>query len=277
MTCSKNCYRHVGWIALTTLALVACESSHETDPVVARVDKAKLTVAVLTDQIPGTDVTGEERRLYVDKWLQQELVYQEALDQDFADRARVRRLIDQATRDLIVAAYLDETFEDTQIEITDEDVEQRYHLHSERYLRTEAAIHAQHILVGSRRDANSLRQALLRGESFEDKARDLSLHLETHTEGGDLGFFTASDYPGLWEACANLTKDQISQPVSSERGYHIVRLLERKEPGTVQELADVEQRIRIELVREKHVQRLDDLITRLKDDHSWQIDETLFE
>jgi peptidyl-prolyl cis-trans isomerase C len=277
VTCSKNCSRHLGWIALTTLVLAACESSDETDPVVARVDDAKLTVAVLTDQIPGTDVTSEERRLYVDKWLQQELLYQEALEQDFASKARVQRLIDQATRDLIVAAYIDETFEDTQIEITDEDVEQRYHLHSERYLRHDAEIHAQHILVGSRRDASSLRQALLRGESFEDKARDLSLDLETHTEGGDLGFFAASEYPELWEACANLTKGQISQPVSSERGYHIVRLLERKEPGTVQELADVEQRVRIELIRERHVQRLDDLITRLKDDHSWHIDETLFE
>jgi len=56
-----------------------------------------------------------------------------------------------------------------------------------------------------------------------------------------------------------------------------VRLVERKEPGTVKELGDVAERVRIELIRERHLQRLDDLITRLKDEHSWQIDETHFE
>ncbi len=277
MTCSKNYSKRIGWIALVAVTLAGCESSTQNDPIVAQVDDATLTIAVLADQIPGTDVTVGEQRFYVEKWLQQELLYQEALDQDFSSKASVRRLIDQATRDLVVAAYLDETFEDSQIEVTDDEVEQRFHLHPERYLRVEAEIHAQHILVGSQRDANSLRQALLRGESFEEKARDLSLDLETHTDGGDLGYFTAIEYPELWEACANLTSGQISRPVSSERGYHIVRLLERKDPGTVQELADVEQRVRIELIRERHEQRLDDLITRLKEDHSWQIDETHFE
>ncbi len=56
-----------------------------------------------------------------------------------------------------------------------------------------------------------------------------------------------------------------------------MRLLERKEPGTVKELVDVEPQFRVELIRERHLQRLDALITRLKDDHSWQIDETLLE
>ena len=278
MICWKNCCNHLGCLALVaTVLLAGCESSTQTDPVVARVDDATLTATALADQIPGTDVTAQERRVYIDKWLQQELLYQEALDQDYGDKASVRRLIDQATRDLVVAAYLDETFEDTPIEVTAEDIEQQYHLYPERYQRKETEVHAQHILVGSQRDANSLRQALRRGESFEEKARDLSLDPETHTEGGDLGFFTASQYPELWEACANLSSGQISRPVSSERGYHIVRLLERKEPGTVKELVDVEQQIRVELIRERHLQRLDALITRLKDDHSWQIDETLLE
>lgn len=286
MICWNNCYDRrpmtnwrtgVGVLSLVTLLVSSCESTDQTDPVVARVDDATLTVTTLADQIPGTDLGSQERRAYVERWLQQEILYQEALDQGVAENAFVRRLIEQATRDLVVAAYIDETFENASIDVTDQDVGNQFHLNSDRYTRDEPEIRAQHILVGSQRDANSLRQALQRGESFEEKARDISLDLDTHALGGDLGFFTADAHPELWEACANLSVGQISHPVSSERGYHIVRLVERKEPGTVKELGDVAERVRIELIRERHLQRLDDLITRLKDEHSWQIDETHFE
>lgn len=285
MTCWKNCcnrtptgrWRAAVLVLTLSVCWTSCEAPGDADPVVARVDDATLTVTALADQIPGTDLAGGEHRAYVEKWLQQEILYQEALDQGVDQKAFVRRLIEQATRDLVVATYLDQTFENATITVTGEDIEAHFHLHSNRYTRDVPEVHAQHILVGSQRDANSLRLALLRGESFEEKARDISLDPETHAEGGDLGYFTADEQPELWEACANLTPGQISRPVSSERGYHIVRLVERKEPGTVRELADVEERVRMELIRERHLQRLEDLITRLKEDHSWQIDETYFE
>ncbi len=267
----------LGSVALVVILFSSCDSPDQSDPVVARVDDATLTVATLADQIPGTDLASGERRAYVERWLQQEVLYQEALDEGVAENAFVRQLIEQATRDLVVAAFLDETFENASIDVTDQDVENHFHLHSDRYTRDEPEIRAQHILVGSQRDANSLRQALQRGEDFEEKARDLSLDPDTHALGGDLGFFAADAHPELWEACSNMAAGQISRPVSSERGYHIVRLVERKEPGTIKELADVADRVRNELIRERHLQRLDDLITRLKDEHSWQIDETHFE
>ena len=47
--------------------------------------------------------------------------------------------------------------------------------------------------------------------------------------------------------------------------------------GTIKQLADVDQLVRVELIRERHQQRLNDLVTRLKDEHTWLIDESLFE
>lgn len=264
---------------LLTLAAVlasGCAQHGDEAPVVARVGDALLTVAELENQVPDAEMAEEQRRLFVDGWVRQQLFYAEAIAQELHESPRVQRLLAQAQRDLVVAAFLDGEFGDEQIDIADIDIENYYYLHTDEYTRSEDEVRAQHILIGSRRDANTLRQELLRGGDFEERARELSIDRETLGAGGDLGYFGAAERPDLWEACVNLSLGQISRTVSTERGYHIVRLVDRKEAGSARSLDEPEVRDQIveALVRERHRERIDSLFNELKGKHNWQIDET---
>lgn len=250
-----------------------CAPQGDDGAVAARVGDAVLTRAEVDNQIPGEAVAGE-RRQFAEDWVRQQLLYQEAVERDLPKSARLQRLIAQAQRDLVVATLLDETFENQQIDVSASEVEQYYRLHAADYTRTDAEIRVQHILLGTWRDANAVRQGLLAGDDFDDKAQELSIDRGTVGAGGDLGYFTADDHPELWEGCDGLSIGQTSQPVATKEGFHILRLVDRKEPGSSRDLADVRDEIVETLVRQKHRERLEELVERLKSKHSWQIDQS---
>lgn len=270
--------RAMVWFGALAVVLSACMSEETQGPVVARVDGVDLTRANLDDQMPlGLDpeTAATERQAFVENWVRQQLLYQEALATGVEESARIQRLLAQARRDLLVAAFLNRELENRQVEVSEEAIEDYYNLHADRFLRPEAEIRAQHILIGSRRDANSLRQKLIQGDSFVEAARQHSLDEDTKMTGGSLGFFSEDDDPMLWEICRDLTLNRISNPLPTEDGFHLVRVLDRKEPGTVKEVEQVRSQIVEALVREEHERRLDELIARLKEKRSWEINEAL--
>jgi peptidyl-prolyl cis-trans isomerase C len=253
-----------------------CTSEDREGPIVARVGDAALTVVQLKNQIPDSELADEQRRLFVDSWVRRQLLYQEAVAREVDRTPRMRQLVEQARRDLVIAAFVDDLFDDQQIEVNESDVEQYYHLHADEFRRVNAEIRAQHILLGSRRDATALHSELLRGAVFEEKVRELSIDRETNTVGGDLGYFTADDRSEIWEACDGTSAGQLCRNVTLEGGYHIVRLTDRKESGSVRDLAEpaVRERILEALVREKHRERIDELVSSLREQHTWSVDET---
>ncbi len=263
-------------VSLALLAAGGCGPGAEEGPVVARVGSAVLTAAQLGSQIPDSEMANEQRRLFVDSWVRRQLLYEEALAREVDQEPRVRRLIEATRRDLVIATFLDDLFDDQQIDVSEADVEQYYHLHADEFRRTEAEIRVQHIVLGSRRDATALRNELVRGAVFEDKVRELSIDRETNTNGGDLGYFTADNRAEIWEACAGASPGKLCRNVSLDGGYHIVRLTDRKEAGTVRDLTEpaVREAILESLVREKHRDRVEALVSGLRAEHSWSVDET---
>ena len=256
--------------------LGGCSLRQEEGPVVASVGDASLTVDQLDSQVPDSEVAAEQRQFFVDNWVRRQLLYQEALAREVDRAPRVRLLVEQARRDLVVAAFLDDLFGDQQIDVSQNEIEMYYHLHADDFRRPDAEIRAQHILLGSRRDATALRNELLRGAVFEDKVRELSIDRETNTVGGDLGYFTADDRPEIWEACTGTSPGQLCSKLSLDGAYHIVRLADRKEAGSVRDLTEepVRGQILESLVRDRHGERIDELVSRLRTEHSWSVDET---
>ena len=68
--------------------------------------------------------------------------------------------------------------------------------------------------------------------------------------GGDLGLFRRGQMmPSFEEAAFKLPVGQVSEPVRSDYGYHVI-LVEQKESKTFEEVrAEVEQRLRPELAQ----------------------------
>ena len=271
--------RQLGAVAIAiglVLLSVTCGKERHNTSVVARVGDATLTVEQVQNRVApgsGEEETAAQRREFVDKWIEQQLVYQEALAQGVDENARVQQLLDEARQDVLVASFLNRQFE-TQVEISEFEITEYFTAHAHEFTRTEDEIRAQHILLNSQRHAVALRQKLVQGDSFEDAALEHSLDQSSKNVGGDLGYFGVDDYPELWQACQNLTVNRVSKPVESDRGLHLVRVLDRQEAGTLKDLEQVRGEIVETLVTEHYKQRLDDLVSRLKAEISWEFDES---
>ena len=87
-------------------------------------------------------------------------------------------------------------------------------------------VRAAHILVGTQELAQQLRAQLdVPGTSFSDLAASQSTDTASAANGGDLGWFTFGELvPPFEEAAFNLPPGQISQPVQTEFGWHIIRV-----------------------------------------------------
>ncbi|MFX0001706.1 MAG: peptidylprolyl isomerase [Candidatus Hodarchaeota archaeon] len=87
-------------------------------------------------------------------------------------------------------------------------------------------IKASHILVEKFSKAQELYEDLKAGNNFEQLARQNSI-CPSKKRGGNLGEFAKGDMvPEFWNTSANLKIGEISQPVKSKYGYHIIKRTE---------------------------------------------------
>ena len=85
-------------------------------------------------------------------------------------------------------------------------------------------IKCSHILVKKQSEALSILERLKKGESFDKLAKELSIDRGSGKRGGDLGFFGRGVMVKPFETASfNLEKNQISEPVKTEFGYHIIK------------------------------------------------------
>jgi peptidyl-prolyl cis-trans isomerase C len=110
-----------------------------------------------------------------------------------------------------------------------------YKVNSAKYEKP-AQTRARHILLpnngpDSLKKAKDLLAELRAGASFEELAKANSTDTGSAARGGDLGFFGAGQMVRPFEDAVNaLSKPgDLSEPVESQFGYHIIRLEERQE------------------------------------------------
>jgi peptidyl-prolyl cis-trans isomerase C len=84
-------------------------------------------------------------------------------------------------------------------------------------------IKASHILVEKYNKAQELYESIKNGEDFESIARTFST-CSSKKRGGNLGEFSKGDMvPEFWNACIKLDIGEISLPIKTKYGYHIIK------------------------------------------------------
>ncbi|MCU5446564.1 peptidylprolyl isomerase PrsA [Bacillus cereus] len=100
-------------------------------------------------------------------------------------------------------------------------------------------IKASHILVSDENEAKEIKKKLDTGASFEELAKQESQDLLSKEKGGDLGYFNSGRMAPEFETAAyKLKVGQISNPVKSPNGYHIIKLTDKKELKPYDEVKD---------------------------------------
>jgi peptidyl-prolyl cis-trans isomerase C len=148
-------------------------------------------------------------------------------------------------------SYLSQVISKT---VSEDEVKAVYADESKKLTETER-IRARHILVASEKEAQAVIDKLAKGEKFEALAKQFSLD-GSKDYGGDLGYFSAPEMvPAFSKAAFQLKKGEISKPVKTDFGWHVIKLEDRKQ-GTAQPYDQVKNAIRNVLVRQKVQEKL---------------------
>lgn len=138
---------------------------------------------------------------------------------------------------------------DESVIIADPEVKQYYDTHLENYQVPEK-VRALHVHVDSEQDAFNVLAQLRKGTPFETLAREHSLGPEAQS-GGDLGYFSKGVMPEIFdEAIFPLEVGKISRVVSSEYGYHIFKLADRR-PAHTRSFEESKEEIRAQLANDQ--------------------------
>lgn len=93
----------------------------------------------------------------------------------------------------------------------------------------EEEAHARHILVETEDQAKAVEARLKKGEDFAKVAGEISKDPGSGKEGGDLGWFTKDKMvPEFAEAAFKLKKGEVSDPVKSQFGWHVIKLEDKR-------------------------------------------------
>nr|WP_303874616.1 peptidylprolyl isomerase [Tepidanaerobacter acetatoxydans] len=95
---------------------------------------------------------------------------------------------------------------------------------------TKEQVKASHILVDSEDKAKEVKTKLLNGEDFAELAKNYSIDTANNQRGGELGFFARGEMVPEFENVAfSLEVGEISEPVKTDFGYHIIKVEDKKQ------------------------------------------------
>jgi peptidyl-prolyl cis-trans isomerase C len=110
-----------------------------------------------------------------------------------------------------------------------------------KQLPPEDEVQARHILVASEDEAKKLVVRVEAGEDFAQLAKENSGDAGSKAQGGMLGFFGKGQMvPQFEEAAFSLKKGEVSKPVQSQFGWHVIKVEDRRQkpPPTFDDVKD---------------------------------------
>ena len=151
-----------------------------------------------------------------------------------------------------------------EIEVTEDEIRSYFDENRERLGQPEQ-VRARHILVETEEQAKELKERLAAGEDFAALAKEHSIDRGSAARGGDLGWFGRGVMVEPFEKAAfSLKPGEVSDPVQTDFGYHLILVEERREAREA--VLDEETRSAIEdqLRAEKLSQRIPEWLNELR-------------
>jgi peptidyl-prolyl cis-trans isomerase C len=149
-----------------------------------------------------------------------------ARDAKLPDDAEFKRRLAYQTDRMLFEEYANA---EAKKAVTDQSMHELY-TETVKNLKPEPEIRASHILVETEDQAKDIVKKLKAGEDFAKLAKELSKDPGSGQQGGDLGFFTKERMvPEFSAAAFALDIGQISDPVKSQFGFHIIKVMEKRE------------------------------------------------
>ncbi|HTR45414.1 MAG TPA: peptidylprolyl isomerase [Thermodesulfovibrionales bacterium] len=268
-------------VILSSLFLFACAKKGEQQSAgsgsgyVAKVGSTTLTEEDIKRDLKGLPPqiqamfegqAGMEK--FVGELVKKEILFLEARKKGLEDNAEYKKKVEDFKKLTLISMLLEKEIEE-KTKVSEKDVKEYYDAHKGEFAAN-SQIRASHILVKTEDEAKKIADQLKKGADFATLAKEKSIDTGSAKNGGDLGFFSRGQMvPEFEKVAVTLKKGEVSAPVKTQYGYHLIKVTDRKE-GTPLEFDKVKDLLTQKLTAEKQKAVFDSYIEGLKS--SYKVD-----
>lgn len=258
------------------LLLSGCTKTEESGTVVARVNDKVLTLeAIRAHSDPSRLLTQSEVQQFANRWVINEMLYQEAQQRGYDESEQIRTKVEDALKQLTIADLLEkEVYTVAESSVPQNEIASYFQSHNSEFMLQENIVRLSVAVFAEIEPANQFRTSALGAAgwtaSVDEYGTDPAKGLISYT---DSTFYSQSSLypPELWKVAGALGMMEVSFPVKTSVGYVVMRSLGQFKSGTNAPLAFVEPQIRSRLTMERRQQRYQQYIQSLRSKHAVQM------
>lgn len=219
-------------------------------------------MAMMLTQQRGQDFNNPQgKAMVLEQLINKKLLLLDASKNLYEHNPEFKAHLQKVKEDLLADFVISKTME--KITVTDEEAKKLYEENKDNF-QTGETVNASHILVDSEEKANDLKEKIENNEiTFENAAKENS-SCPSSQNGGNLGDFTRGQMvPEFDEACFSMNEGELSAPVKTQFGYHLIKLNSKK-PSELRSFEEVKESIKRNVLSEKQHKAYESKLNQLK-------------
>ncbi len=240
---------------------LGCGQQKQKKDIIAQVGQDALSLTELSDEIPyqiQSSLKESDIKEYIIRWINKEVLYQEAIRLGLDERPDFQQELENLKRELLINKLLEVTIDSKPATVTDEEIQNFYDQNGEEFVLNDEVVHCYHILCSSRQEAEAIRERLTLGAPFDQIIAVMNPD-SLRFKNWDLGYFTKDQIlPEIAKIVFSLPVGSYTNPIKSDFGYHVLKVVDKKTKGQKKDLSEVNKEIRLkltELQRQENYER----------------------
>lgn len=213
----------------------------------------------------------EGRKRLLDEMVAAEMFYLDAIEDGIDKDEEFLAIVERTKRTLLQQYAVQKLIQD--IKVDEAEVKAYYDGHPEEFA-SDAEVSARHILVAEEEEANKVVEEIKAGLDFSEAATKYST-CPSKERGGDLGSFSRGRMVPEFEAAAfDLAVGEMSEPVKTQFGYHIIVTDEKTEAAT-KAFEEVQGQIGSIILQKAQRDQYEAQVATLKGKYTFELNEDL--
>ena len=210
-------------------------------PIVARVGQRVLTLDDLYKSIPpeySDFITREQMINYVKQWIDNEILYQEAMRQKIDKEEAIKERLRRMKQDLLCAEMINRNSISSQnIQISDDMIQNYYNENKSKFVRDKNAARYVQIVVEDAATAWNVRTQATPDNFLFLASKYSKIPV---ADPRTVPFVNVSEIPPqIAQEIATIRVNGTSNPVKTDLGYHIIRVLDKQPKGSIRGIEEV--------------------------------------
>ncbi len=262
---------------LVTLTSGTCTKQENQKLYVARVDQALLTQEELSASHDSVGDISHQNREYINNWITDELLYQEAVKRGLSDSDELHRKLEAIRKHLAIDALLQKELYGADTSFVNEDaIVSLYNAGGRAFFLKEDVLNLSYALFSERDAANSFRSKILEGASWETALVQFqhdSLLAQQLLQVASRQYFTEPLlYPAeLWKLARTLQVNEVSFVLKTDTGYFVLLLHGLKKQGEMPDLNYIKNELRDRVMIDQRRLAYEKLLANLRAHHSVEV------